>query len=120
MFDSVCPECPLFERDLPHRKILDEGRFFDFSYDAQQTISPERWAMTGEAGRFSDPLYSPGSDLISIYNTLIVDAIESPPEDLERKCKVHEVVMRVIYEAFVASYAVIDDFLGDRQALPLK
>src|SRR5262249_58056119 len=71
MLDVVCREWPLFARDLPNRKVLDEGRFYDFSYDAVQTISPARWAMSGEAVRFSDPLYSPSSELISRYNTLI-------------------------------------------------
>src|SRR5262249_37702170 len=71
MLDYVCHKWPLFQRDLPNRKIVDEGRYIDFSYDSRMTISPQRWALSGEAGRFSDPLYSPGGDLISIYNTLI-------------------------------------------------
>ena len=121
MLDYVCREWPLFERDLPHRKILDEGRFFDFSYDAQQTISPQHWAMTGEAGRFSDPLYSPGGDLISIYNTLITDAILTGDQaSLERKCRTYETVMRVVYEAYVPSYAVSYDCLGDQQCFMYK
>ena len=121
MLDFACREWPLFADDLPKRKILDEGRFYDYSYDAAQTISPKRWAMTGEAGRFSDPLYSPGSDLISIYNTLIVDAIGATGQaELERKCAIHETVMRVMYEAYVPSYALSYDCLGDRQAFTLK
>ena len=63
LIEYVCQKWPILARDLPHRKILDEGRLIDFSYDCKQTISPERWALVGEAGRFSDPLYSPGSDL---------------------------------------------------------
>ncbi len=121
MLDYVCREWPLFARDLPQRKILDEGRFFDYSYDAQQTISPQQWAITGEAGRFSDPLYSPGTDLVSIYNTLIVDAILTPdPAALVRKSRVFEMVMRIMYEAYVPSYAISYDCLGDRQAFFYK
>ena len=71
----VCQEFPLFARDLPSRKILDHGSFKDFSYGCVQTIHPSRWALSGEAGRFTDPLYSPGSDFIGFYNTLITDAI---------------------------------------------
>ncbi len=66
MLDFACREWPLFAKDLPKRKVLDEGRFYDYSYDAVQTISANRWAMTGEAGRFSDPRYTQVSDLISI------------------------------------------------------
>ena len=45
-----------------------------FALDSGQTISASGWALCGEACRFTDPLYSPGGDLISIYNTLITDA----------------------------------------------
>lgn len=121
MLDYVVKKWPLFAEDLPNRRILDDGRFFDYSYDARQTVSAERWAMTGEAGRFSDPLYSPGSDLIAIYNTLIVDAITTrDSESLARKTKVHELIMRVMYEAYVPSYAISYDCLGDRQAFTYK
>lgn len=120
MLEFVCEKWPLFQRDLPQRKIVDEGRYYDFSYDARQTISAERWAISGEAGRFSDPLYSPGSDLISIYNTLIVDAVQARPEDLKRKESVYELVMRVMYSAYVPSYALSYDCLGDRQAFTYK
>lgn len=120
MLEFVCEKWPIFQRDLPRRKVVDEGRYYDFSYDARQTISAERWAISGEAGRFSDPLYSPGSDLISIYNTLIVDAIQARPEDLKRKEGVYELVMRVMYSAYVPSYALSYDCLGDRQAFTYK
>jgi flavin-dependent dehydrogenase len=121
MIDYVCRKWPLFARDLPHRKILDEGRLIDYSHDCQQTISPERWALVGEAGRFTDPLYSPGSDLISIYNTLIVDAIETGDDrELRHKCRAAEQMQRVMYESYVPSYAVSYDCLGDQEAFTLK
>jgi hypothetical protein len=111
----------MFARDLPHRKILDEGRLIDYSHDCRQTISPERWAVVGEAGRFTDPLYSPGSDLISIYNTLIVDAIQhDEDESLVERCRAAEQIQRVMYEAYVPSYAVSYDCLGDQEAFSLK
>src|ERR1019366_9899700 len=74
MLDWVAKEWPMFAEDFRNRKIVDEGRFVDFSYDAQQTISAKKWAITGEAGGVSPPLYSPGTDLIAIYKTLIVGA----------------------------------------------
>jgi 2-polyprenyl-6-methoxyphenol hydroxylase-like FAD-dependent oxidoreductase len=121
LIDYVCRQWPLFARDLPYRKILDEGRLIDFSYDCRETISPRRWALIGEAGRFSDPLYSPGSDLIAIYNTLVVDAIETEGEqELRRKCRAAEQIQRVVYESYVPSYAVSYDCLGDQEAFSLK
>lgn len=48
----------------------------DFSYGAKRVFSPERWCLTGEAGVFLDPLYSPGSDFIAHSNTIITDLIK--------------------------------------------
>jgi len=121
LIDYVCRKWPMFARDLPHRKVLDEGRLIDYSYDCRQTISPQRWALVGEAGRFTDPLYSPGSDLISIYNTLIVDAIQTDnDQELHDKCRGAELIQRVMYESYVPSYAVSYDCLGDQEAFSLK
>jgi len=117
----ACREFPLFTRDLPHRKILDYGGFRDFSYDCVQTIDAGRWALSGEAGRFSDPLYSPGGDLISLYNTLITDAIlTTDAAALADKVRLYEQAMRALYEAYVPSYAVSYDVLGDQEAFALK
>jgi hypothetical protein len=111
----------MFARDLPYRKVLDEGRLIDYSHGCCQTISPQRWALVGESGRFTDPLYSPGSDLISIYNTLIVDAIQADDqESLVEKCRLAEQIQRVMYESYVPSYAVSYDCLGDQEAFSLK
>ncbi len=121
MIDYVCRKWPLFDRDLKNRKVLDEGRLYDYSYDATQTISANRWAISGEAGRFSDPLYSPGSDLITIYNTLIVDAVQTDDsERLKMMEPYYEQVMRVMYESYVPSYAVSYNCLGDQEAFTLK
>ncbi len=121
LIEWVCREFPLFARDLPHRKIVSQGSFRSFSYDCAQTISPRRWALSGEAGRFTDPLYSPGGDLISIHNTLITDAILTrDPEELSTKCRLYEQMMKAVYEAYVPSYAASYDALGDQETMTLK
>ena len=40
MLDWVAKDWPIFAEDFKNRKILDEGRFVDYSYDAAQTIHP--------------------------------------------------------------------------------
>jgi hypothetical protein len=50
-------------------KLLDFLFFRHFSYGCKQVFSANRWALTGEAGLFLDPFYSPGSDFIAIANT---------------------------------------------------
>lgn len=47
----------------------------NFSYGCRRNFSSDRWAITGEAGVFLDPFYSPGSDFIAIANTFIVDLV---------------------------------------------
>src|SRR5207249_3590652 len=75
----------------------------------------------GEAGRFTDPLYSPGSDLIAVYNTLITDAIlTSNPTELASKCRYFEQLMRAFYQGTVPTYAVSYDALGDQEVFTLK
>lgn len=46
-----------------------------FAHSCKQVFSGDRWALTGEAGVFLDPLYSPGSDFIALSNCYIVDLI---------------------------------------------
>lgn len=121
LIEYACRKWPMLAHDLPKRKILDEGRMLDFSYGSRQTISSQRWAMVGESGRFSDPLYSPGTDLIAIYNTLIVDAIQARGEKaLREKCELAEQVQRCMYEAYLPSYCLTYNCLGDPEAFTLK
>jgi 2-polyprenyl-6-methoxyphenol hydroxylase-like FAD-dependent oxidoreductase len=121
LIEWVCQEFPLFARDLPYRKILDYSGFKDYSYGCAQTIHPSRWALTGEAGRFTDPLYSPGSDFIATHNTLITDAILTmDPNELAAKCYLHELLAQSLYESLVPTYAISYDALGDQEAFVLK
>lgn len=57
-------------------ELLDFRFLRDFSYGCKQTFSHDGWALTGEAGVFPDPFYSPGTDFIAISNTLITSLIE--------------------------------------------
>lgn len=117
----VCREFPLFARDLPHRKVLHHSGYTDFALDSGQTLSASRWALAGEACRFSDPLYSPGGDLISFYNTLITDAILTEDQDvLAGKVRIYESLARAVYEAYVPSFTVSYETLGDQEVFSLR
>lgn len=121
LIEWVCRKFPLFARDLPFRKVLCHSALKDFSHDCAQTISASRWALAGEAGRFTDPLYSPGGDLIALYNTLITDAIlTDDAEELAGKARLYEQLMQSFYEAYVPSFAVSYDALGDQETMTLK
>lgn len=121
LIDWVCEKFPLFARDLPYRRVVHHTALKDFAHDCVQTISPARWAIAGEAGRFTDPLYSPGGDLISLYNTFITDAVQTEDdEELADKCRLYEQLMKAVYEAYVPTYAISYDALGDQEAFSLK
>lgn len=56
-------------------KLLDFRFLRNYSHAATRVFSAERWALTGEAGTFLDPFYSPGTDFIAIANTYITALI---------------------------------------------
>lgn len=116
----ICEEFPLFARDLPERKILDRGFLKSYSYGCRQTIHKSKWALSGESGRFTDPLYSPGSDFIAVHNTLIIDAILSEPNALAGKCYLYETLARSLYESLIPTYSLSYDALGDQETFVLK
>jgi flavin-dependent dehydrogenase len=61
----------------PHRELAQDFKAIKrIGYGCQQVFSPQRWAITGEAGVFLDPLYSPGIDYIAVANTMIASLIE--------------------------------------------
>lgn len=64
-------------------KVIDERKdqiqdfiaMKHFSHGCKRLYSKDRWCITGEAGVFADPFYSPGCDFIAISNSLISDLI---------------------------------------------
>jgi len=46
-----------------------------YATECKQVFSRHRWGITGEAGFFHDPFYSPGSDFIAFSNTFLTDLI---------------------------------------------
>jgi flavin-dependent dehydrogenase len=61
--------------DAQRERLLDFAFLRDFSYGCRQVFSADRWALTGEAGVFLDPFYSPGSDFIAIANSYVCELV---------------------------------------------
>jgi flavin-dependent dehydrogenase len=117
----ACQTFPLFARDLPNRKVLDYTCYKEYAYGCSQTIHPHRWALSGMSGRFTDPLYSPGSDFIALHNTIIVEAIQTKDADLlERKCRAYEALVSALYSSLLPTFSRSYDALGDQEAFTLK
>ncbi|MFS8138034.1 MAG: NAD(P)/FAD-dependent oxidoreductase [Thermomonas sp.] len=101
---------------------MDFAFFRDFSYDCTQVFSPQRWALTGEAGVFLDPFYSPGSDFIAISNTYITELIakDRAGEPIDAYVGVYESLYFSFYESTLAMYRGQYDLFGDPLLMPLK
>ena len=103
-------------------EVLDFAFLKHFSHDCQQVYGKERWALTGEAGVFLDPFYSPGSDFIGISNTFVSDLIarERAGEDIRGR----SLVLQQLYLSFYASTLLLYEDLypgfGDRHLMVLK
>ncbi len=68
------PQCAAAIEQRRHL-LQDFLRLKHYSHSCPQVYSANRWALTGDAGVFLDPFYSPGSDFIAIGNTYITDLI---------------------------------------------
>ncbi|GAB3023248.1 tryptophan 7-halogenase [Oleiagrimonas citrea] len=115
---------PALARAVAERRdaLLDFSFLRDYSYGCAQLFSADRWALTGEAGAFLDPFYSPGSDFIAIGNTYISALIGQ--DRAGRNLAPHATMYDQLYQSFYANslplfrkqYAL----LGDAEVLPVK
>ena len=115
---------PRLYRELDSRraKLQDFGFFRHFSYGCKQVFSGDRWALTGEAGLFLDPFYSPGSDFIAIGNTYIVDLIgkDFRGERFAREARIYEQLYFSFYRNTLALYENQYPMFGHSELMPLK
>lgn len=93
-----------------------------FSHGAKQVFSGERWALTGEAGVFLDPFYSPGSDFIALSNTYICELIaaERAGQPIAGMAALYQQLYFSFYENTMSLYQGQYRLFGDAQVMPLK
>lgn len=94
----------------------------NYSYDCAQVISGQRWAITGEAGCFLDPFYSPGTDFIAIANTFIVDLVKRDlgSESFRARAWFYQRMFASFYENMLTLYRGQYHLFGNIQIMPLK
>ncbi|MFM9928039.1 NAD(P)/FAD-dependent oxidoreductase [Variovorax sp. H27-G14] len=114
----------LYEALDGKRHLLQDFAFLKhFSHGCKQVFSGrQRWAMTGEAGLFLDPFYSPGSDFIAIGNTYITDLIaqDRAGRPLEARAQLYDQIYHSFYESTLALYQDQYPLFGDPEVLPVK
>lgn len=113
---------PRCARAVDGATFLDFAVLRDYAYDCKQVFSSERWAITGEAGVFADPLYSPGSDFIAIGNQLISTLIlsERRGEDIRFSALLFEKLFKSVYSNTLSVYVDQYGGFGDRRMMGLK
>jgi flavin-dependent dehydrogenase len=105
------------------RHLLQDFCFLrNFSYGCKQVFSADRWALTGEAGVFLDPFYSPGSDFIAIGNTYITDLIarDREGEAIGGRAHIYQQLYFSFYESTLSLYTNQYAMFGDPQVMPVK
>jgi flavin-dependent dehydrogenase len=105
------------------RELLQDFAFFKrFSYGCKQVFSDQRWALTGEAGLFLDPFYSPGSDFIAISNTYITEliALDRAGQSLGARAQLFDQLYHSFYDSTLALYVDQYPIFGDAEVLPVK
>lgn len=110
------------ELDGRRHELQDFAFLRRFSYDCTQVFSAQRWALAGEAGRFLDPFYSPGSDFIAIGNTYITElvALDRAGKRIQAHAQVYEQIFRSFYDSTLALYEGQYGLFGDPEVLPNK
>ena len=108
--------------DRPQHRLQDFLFLRHFSYGCRQVFSADRWALTGEAGVFLDPFYSPGSDFIGISNTLIADLIrrERAGEPFAPYAEIYQQLYFGFFENTMTLYRDQYALFGDAQVMPVK
>lgn len=72
--------------------LMDFRVLKHFAHETGELYSADRWGVTGEAGAFLDPLYSPGSDFIAMNNTWLSDLIlrDLDGEDISLRASIYQ------------------------------
>jgi flavin-dependent dehydrogenase len=116
---------PQLYKDLDGKrdKLQDFAFFKKFSYGCKKVYSgAQRWALTGEAGLFLDPFYSPGSDFIAIGNTFITEMIaqDRNKRTVELYSTIYEQVYFSLYDNVLTLYQDQYKLFGDPEVMPVK
>ena len=108
--------------EKPEHALQDFMFLRHFSYGCKQVFSADRWALTGEAGLFLDPFYSPGSDFIAISNGYICDMItrDRAGKPFAPYAEIYQQLYFSFYENTLTLYQDQYPLFGDALVMPLK
>jgi hypothetical protein len=115
------PQCA---REIEKRrdKLMDFLALKHYAHGCARVFSRDRWALTGDAGVFTDPFYSPGSDFIAMSNTFITDLIlrDLAGEKIDQRANDYNRVYLNTYESFLTVYQGQYPLMGNAQVMAAK
>lgn len=116
--EPQCAEKILSSKD----KIQDFGILRNYSQDCERVFSSKRWFLTGEAGVFLDPFYSPGSDFIALSNTFITQLIteERAGKDVRSKTRFFNNLYLSFFHNTLDIFQDLYPIFGHPQVMSLK
>jgi len=93
-----------------------------YSHNCKQMYSEDGWAITGDAGVFLDPFYSPGSDFIALNNSFITDLVvkQYSGENIAEITKQHEKLFRTLFLAFCPVYEDQYPIMANAKVMSIK
>jgi flavin-dependent dehydrogenase len=102
--------------------VLDFKVLKHYAHHSGRLYSSDRWAVTGEAGAFLDPFYSPGTDFISLNNTWLSDLIlrDLNGEDIELHASVYEQTHKALVDSWIPVYQNKYQLMGSTQIMVVK
>lgn len=115
------PQCAKAVRD--HEEDLQDFRAIkNYAVECKQVFSRNRWGITGEAGFFHDPFYSPGSDFIAFANTFLTDLIERDMsgKGIRIRATSYDRIFKRFYYGTLAAYQNQYEFFGNPIVMPVK
>lgn len=82
----------------------------------------EKWGVTGEAGAFLDPLYSPGTDFIALNNSWLADLIlrDIAGEDVILRANIFEQSHLTLIDNWIPVYHNKYSLMGNTQIMVVK
>jgi len=112
-------------RDLMEGAVFEDyQQFAHLAYHTDVFFSADRWGLTGEAGAFTDPFYSPGSDFIATANefltSLILTDLDGKKEEMPERVELYNAFYKLKYEATLRLYSKLYPIFGSYEIYRIK
>lgn len=115
------PQCAQAVEERRHL-LQDFLAIKHYSHGCRQVFSRERWCITGDAGVFVDPFYSPGTDFIAMSNSVITDLITRDLDGLpfEERLEQANVSYLSMFKLFMVTYENQYPLMGNPEVMVTK